>query len=205
MAGERPGKGRPKARRANPIKDGFTWPAFGIGRQLHNHLYNVVPPGQRRAQMMRYMLLGFMADRGVRANRADFVPPPLIDVPPPWVEGVPATVALASFTVEAGSEAGLTDVLGPDPGMGDDQPVPELAAASAGVVENRGTKPNAAGDSASSTVTSGGAVASDAASTRAAVDGPSAPHDAGTGAPAAVPPGPKEKAVKASLFADFRG
>ena len=64
-----------KARAASTFKDGFSWPGTGVGARLYSYLYDVVPPGLRRQQMMRYMLLGFMAEHGIRAGKNDFIPP----------------------------------------------------------------------------------------------------------------------------------
>ena len=73
-------RGRPKA--ATPLRrrDGFSWVDDGEAARLYDYLYSVVPPGQRRQMMMRYMLIGFMAERSVRSAKAGFVPPP-VDLP----------------------------------------------------------------------------------------------------------------------------
>ena len=64
-----------KAHPPSVQRDGFAWAGAGVGARLHDYLYDVVPPGLRRQQMMRYMLIGFAAEHGIRFGKADFVPP----------------------------------------------------------------------------------------------------------------------------------
>ena len=68
-------KGRPRKRAPSENRDGFRWIDEGVSAHLYNYLYNVVPDGQRRQMMMRFMLVGFATERGIRLGKTDFVPP----------------------------------------------------------------------------------------------------------------------------------
>lgn len=61
----------------NRSRDGFSFRGGGIAEDLYRHLYETVPAGLRRAEMLRLMIIGFKTEYGLEADDDITVPHPL--------------------------------------------------------------------------------------------------------------------------------